>query len=129
MQSTKTKAATKASARAASLLVPASEDLKEWAALLGSELVTWPGVRTKLSFGMMSYYRKKRIFAMLPKTRAMMSENSILVKFHRENTETRKARTQLREHDARGWVSFELTTEKALGAALRWLELAYRMAK
>ncbi|HEV8384883.1 MAG TPA: hypothetical protein VGQ11_08430 [Candidatus Acidoferrales bacterium] len=103
--------------------------MKEWAALLGSELVKWPDVRTKLSFGMVSYYRKKRIFAMLPKTRAITSEHSIIVKFHRENAETKKARKQLREHDARGWASFELTAEEDLGAALRWLELAYRMAK
>jgi hypothetical protein len=110
-------------------LVPASEDLKEWAALLGSELVKWPGVRTKSSFGMTSFYRRERIFAMLPKTRALTPPHTVILKFHRENAATRKARAQLNGYPASGWVSFELQTEKDLGPALRWLDLAYRMAK
>jgi hypothetical protein len=110
-------------------LVAASADLQEWAALLGGELVKWPGVRTKSSFGMVSFYRKNRIFAMLPGTRILSPPHSIILKFHKENAETRRVRGKLQAYPASGWISFDLQSENNLGKALRWLDLAYRMAK
>ncbi len=106
-----------------------SEELKEWAAMLAGELATWPGVRSKPMFGLVSLYRNDKIFAALPRTRTLTSPHSIIFKFHAENAETRKARRPLQQYPATGWLSFELHSSKDLGAALRWLDLAYRMAR
>lgn len=123
------KAARKKSSRETPKLYKVSEELKEWAALLAGELATWPGVRSKPMFGLVSFYRKDKIFAAVPRTRALVSPHSIIFKFQAENAETRKARRELHGYPARGWVSFELHSAKDLQAALRWLDLAYRMAR
>ena len=123
------KAARKKSSRETPKLYKVSEELKEWAALLAGELATWPGVRSKPMFGLVSFYRKDKIFAAVPRTRALVSPHSIIFKFHAENAETRKARRELQGYPARRWVSFELHSAKDLQAALRWLDLAYRMAR
>ncbi len=127
--STKTGAKQKQATLETTKLVRASEELKEWAALLAGEAASWPGVHAKHMFGLISLYRKDKIFAALPRTRALSAPHSIIFKFHTENSETRKARKQLTDYPASGWVSLELQTGKDLGLALRWLELAYRLAK
>lgn len=110
-------------------LYKVSEELKEWAAMLAGELATWPDVRSKPMFGLVGFYRNEKIFAAVPRTRTLPSPHSIILKFHAENAETRKARRMLQEYPATGWVSLELLSAKDLGAALRWLDLAYRMAR
>ncbi len=110
-------------------LYKVSEELKAWAAMLAGELARWPGVQSRPMFGMVSFYRKDKIFAALPRTRALTSPHSIIFKFHAENAETRKARKQLQEYPAMRWLSFELGTARDLGTALQWLNLAYRMAR
>lgn len=97
--------------------------------MLAGELATWPGVRSKPMFGLVGFYRKDKIFAALPRTRALTSPDSIIFKFHSESAETRKARRQSLEYPATGWRSFELQSPDDLRAALRWLDLAYRMAR
>lgn len=97
--------------------------------MLAGEVATWPGVRSKFMFGLVSFYRNDKIFAALPRTRALTWPHSIIFKFHTENTATRKARLQLQDYPASGWLSFELQSANDLTPALRWLELAYRMAK
>jgi hypothetical protein len=103
--------------------------MKEWSALLAAELAGWPRVRSKPMFGLVSFYRNGKIFAAIPRTRAVASPHSIILKFHGENAETRNARRRLREYPAMQWLAFELRSEKDVHAALRWLELAYRMAR
>jgi hypothetical protein len=110
-------------------LYKVSEEVKEWAAMLAGEVGTWPGVRSKPMFGLVSFYRNDKIFAALPRTRALTSPHSIIFKFHAENAATRKARRQLQDYPASGWLSFELQSAKDLTAALRWLDLAYRAAR
>ncbi|HEV8524643.1 MAG TPA: hypothetical protein VGQ71_09100 [Terriglobales bacterium] len=106
-----------------------SEEVKEWAAMLACEVATWPDVHSKPMFGLMSFYRNDKIFAALPRTRALTSPHSIIFKFHAENAATRKARQQLQDYPAGRWLSFELRSANDLTAALRWLDLAYRAAK
>ena len=106
-----------------------SEELKAWAAMLAAELATWPRVRSKPMFGLVGFYRNEKIFAALPRTRALTSPHSIIFKFHTESAATRKARRQLHAYPAAKWVSFELHDPEDLGAALQWLDLAYRMAR
>lgn len=106
-----------------------AEEMKEWAGMLGAELATWPRVRSKPMFGLVGFYRGRKIFAALPRTRALTSPHSILFKFHAENAATRKARRQLHAHSAAKWASFELRSPENLGPALQWLDLAYRSAR
>ena len=97
--------------------------------MLAGEVGTWPGVRSKPMFGLVSFYRNDKIFAALPRTRALTSPHSIIFKFHAENAATRKARRQLQDYPASGWLSFELRSVNDLTTALRWLDLAYRAAR
>jgi len=106
-----------------------SEEMKEWSAMLVSEVAKWPRVHSKPMFGLVSFYRNSKVFAAIPRTRAVASPHSIIFKFHKENAETRKARRQLQEYPAMRWLAFELRSEKDLGAALRWFDIAYRVAR
>ena len=106
-----------------------SEELKEWAGMLAAEVAAWPRVRTKPMFGLVSFYRGKKIFAALPRTRALPTAHSIIFKFHAENAATRRARRELHANPAAKLVSFELRAPEDLSQALQWLDLAYRSAK
>ncbi len=110
-------------------LLPISEEMREWSAILAAELAAWPRVRAKPMFGLVSFYRNSKIFAAIPRTRAVASPHSIILKFHAENPETQKARRHLQEYPALRWLAFELRSEKDLHTAMEWLDLAYRMAK
>ena len=109
--------------------MPVSEEMEEWSALLGTELASWPAVTSRRMFGMTAYYRKKKVFAVLPRTRAFGESQSIGFKMERKTPQTRKRlaadpRIVLRE-DAK-WISLEIIAEKDLRNALKWLDLAYR---
>lgn len=115
-------------------LVRASEEMKQWSALLGAELLTWPGVRTKPMFGFTSFYRGRNIFAAIPKTRAMNSANSIIFKLRRAAAQDKAklrhdSRSKLSEKGMAGWQAFELTSSSDLKGALAWLDRAYRAAR
>jgi len=110
-------------------LAPVSEDMKEWSALLGTELSSWPSVTSRRMFGMMAFYRRKEIFAVLPHTRAFGESQSIGFKVEPKTPQIRKRlasdpRIVLRE-DAK-WISFEIRNGNDLKNALKWLDLAYR---
>lgn len=106
-----------------------SEELKAWAAMLAAEVASWPGVRSRPMFGLVGFYRGSKIFAALPRTRALTSPHSIIFKFHTESAATRRARRRLQPYPAGGWASFELRSPEDLNGALEWLDLAYRAAK
>lgn len=108
--------------------------MKQWSALLGAELRSWPGVATKPMFGFVSFYRGRNIFAGLSKTRAMNSANSIIFKLRRAAPQVlaklrRDPRIGLSEMGAAGWQSFELGSSADLKGALAWLDQAYRAAR
>ncbi len=125
----KPESARKRRASSAPALFPISEEMREWSAMLAGEVAAWPRVRSKPMFGLVSFYRNDKIFAAIPRTRAVASPHSIILKFHAENPETRKARRHLEQYPALRWLAFELRSEKDLHTAMEWLDLAYRMAK
>jgi hypothetical protein len=109
-------------------LVPVSEEMKEWSALLDAEISSWPTVTSRRMFGMTAFYRKKKIFAVLPRTRSFGALQSIGFKMER-NPQNRKRLTAdprviLRE-DAK-WISLEIRDGSDVKNALKWLDLAYR---
>src|SRR5208282_2979738 len=61
---------------------PNTEEMKQWSALLESELTSWPAITTKSMFGFLFFYRRKTVFAALPRTRGFDSPSSLVFKFN-----------------------------------------------
>src|SRR5260370_23654392 len=61
-------------------LPPVSEEMRQWSAMLGQELGGWPHVTTRPMFGLLGFYRGRKIFAALPVTRGINTPNSLLFK-------------------------------------------------
>ncbi len=123
----------KTSMRSRPALPKISEEMKAWSAALGAEAADWPQVSTRSFFGLTALYRKDRIFAVLPRTRAMETASSLGFRFEAA-TPARKARlekdprirsTQMQK--AR-WFTFEMSSDADIHAALDWLGQAYEAA-
>jgi hypothetical protein len=107
--------------------------MKQWSAMLGTELSDWPQVSTKPMFGMTAFYRGPQIFAVLPKTRAFGSANGVAFRF---DAISKKLAGEL-QSDARvltnpignKWITFEVKNAKHLNAALEWISHAYEASR
>lgn len=114
---------------------PISEEMKEWSAMLGQELSGWPQVTSRPMFGMLGIYRRKKIFAALPATRAIGAPNSIIFRFdpmppdlqQRALKEPRIAKD--RKAPGARWFSFEILSAAELRDALWWLKQAYERTR
>ncbi|HVH71129.1 MAG TPA: hypothetical protein VNB49_08485, partial [Candidatus Dormibacteraeota bacterium] len=60
---------------------PISEEMKQWVAMLKTEVSGWPQISTKPMFGMMGLYRREKIFGGLPVTRGFDTPNSVIFRF------------------------------------------------
>lgn len=112
-----------------------SEEMKQWSAMLENELRGWPGVSSRPMFGFIGMYRENAIFAALPRSRAMVTPNSIIFRFDpmpaelsKRAQEDRRVDFERRAPGAR-WFSFALSSTDDLRDALWWLDQAYRKAK
>ena len=109
--------------------------MKEWSAMLGSELNSWPNISTKSMFGFLFYYRKSKVFAALPKTRGFSGPSSLIFKFNpMPPTLLRRAQGDSRMDtntrvSGKGWFSFELGSESDVRDALSWLNHSYEAAR
>ncbi len=116
-------------------LLPITEEMKQWSAMLGKELTSWPGVASKPMFGFRGFYRKRVIFAALPVSRALHSPSAIIFKFKLMSPALlQRAKKDLRmdastRAPGAGWFSFELNSSIDLRDALWWLNHAYEAAK
>jgi predicted DNA-binding protein (MmcQ/YjbR family) len=107
--------------------------MKAWSASLAGEVGDWPQVSTRSFFGFTAFYRKDKIFALLPRTRGMGAANSLALKLDpqtqavaaRLQKDPRMGTTQMQK--AR-WVTFELSSGADLHEALDWLGMAYEAA-
>jgi hypothetical protein len=112
-----------------------AEEMKQWSAMMGSELRSWPHVETRPMFGMLGFYRKKNVFAALPVTRGIGSPNSIIFKIEPMPSALLRRRDQDprvctgKTIRAKGWHSFEINSEEDLRDALWWLSQAYELSK
>jgi hypothetical protein len=114
---------------------PASEEMKQWSAMLGNELSAWPKVTARPMFGLRGFYRGKKIFAALPVTRAIRNPNALIFRIQpmpadlleRAKKEPR-IDTENRIPSAK-WFIFELHSESDFRDALWWLNQAYEYAK
>lgn len=86
---------------------------------------TWPSVSSRPMFGMVAFYRGTNIFAALPRTRAVDTPFSLMVKL----PASKRDRLKSGRGPGAGWVTFEMTSEADFGDALRCLQRAYDKAR
>ena len=111
-----------------------ADEMKRWSAMLDEELKRWPDVDSRPMFGMLGVYRKTRIFAALPATRAIGTPNSIIFKIDPMPPEllsrlTADPRAESDRGPGRRWRAFEIHSEVDLRDALWWLNQAYERAR
>jgi len=116
-------------------LFPIDDEMKELSAMLETEVSDWPGISKKPMFGYQGLYRNGKIFAALPRSRAMKSPRSLMFKF----ASMPPATIESAKKDSRvdtvsgmsgaGWFFFELDETSATKDALGWLGRAYEAAK
>src|SRR5260370_7379188 len=98
---------------------PIDDERKELSAMLEKEVLDWPRVSKKPMFGYQGLYRDGKIFAALPRSRAMRSPRSIMLKF----TSASPAIIKSAKKDSRvssvsgisgaGWLFFEMDETSA----------------
>jgi hypothetical protein len=99
-------------------------EMQRWCAQLEGEVLAWPHVSSRPMFGLLGLYRRKKIFAALPRTRAVETPFSLLVKL------PRRRHDRLRSGSGPGaaWVTFTMDSEVDISEALHWLGQAYEQA-
>jgi len=114
-------------------LPKASEQMKAWSSALEAEVADWPSSSTRSFFGFTAVYRKDKIFAALPRTRAWGTANSLAFKLPTANTavQSRLEKDPRVGYTLMGktrWFTFELSSDADLHAALDWIGEAYTAA-
>jgi hypothetical protein len=116
-------------------LLPIAEEMKQWSAMLGQELATWPHVKSRPMFGLLVFYRRAKIFAGLPVTRGLKTSSSIIFKIQPMPPDLLRRAIDDPRVDAESgipgakWYSFEVSAAEDLRDALWWLNQAYERAK
>jgi hypothetical protein len=110
-----------------------SDETRLLSAHLEQELMSWPDVSAKPMFGMVALYRGQRIFAALPRTRAMETACSVSFKLPRPSRTmkdelARDSRVVRAERSMENWISFEVRSPRDVTDALEWFGRAYRQA-
>ena len=111
----------------------AAEELKPVVAFLERELASWPQVTAKSMFGMVTFYRGKKIFAALPRTRALGAANAIMCKLPADIKSDGKKPGRKSSRPGKGWKTIEVAPPSGSGSdireALNSLERAYQQAR
>lgn len=109
-----------------------SDEIKRLAALLEAEVLDWSSVKSRPMFGLNGLYRGRKIFAVLPRTRAMDAPDSISFRLpkrsHRITAQLRKDERIVAPTPDAKWISFVIHSDADIHDALNWLALAYREA-
>ncbi len=109
---------------------PVSEEMKQWSAMLKTEVSGWPQISTKPMFGMLGLYRGKKIFGGLPVTRGFDTPNSVIFRLDPMPQDLRqRALKDSRITSGKRWCSFEVGSTSDLRDALWWLNQAYERTK
>lgn len=109
-----------------------SEEMKRLAELLEAEILSWPNVTSRPMFGLNGIYRGANIFAVLPRTRAMDTPDSIAFRLLKRPrhimAELNKDKRIVASTPEAKWISFVMESDSEIHGALNWLALAYRQA-
>ena len=106
-------------------LLKIDAEMQRWSALLEDEVLTWPEVSVRPMFGMLAFYRGPTIFAALPRTRAMGTSSSILLKLPKAPGE----QVALGRGPGAKWATFHLESEADVPEGLRLIGKAYAKAR
>jgi hypothetical protein len=111
-----------------------SDEMKVWSAALVAEVSDWPQVSARSFFGFTALYRKDKMFAALPRTRAAETANTLAFKMESPSAAVRArlektARRWASSMDKARWFAFELRADSDLHEALDWLGQAYTAAR
>src|SRR5262250_707308 len=94
---------------------PISEEMKQWSAMLRTEVGGWPQMSTKPMFGMMGLYRGKKIFGGLPVTRGFDTPNSVIFRFDPMPRDLeQRAQKDSRIAPGKRWFSFNVGSTEDL---------------
>jgi len=105
-------------------LLKVDEDMRRWSAAVEEELIRWPDVHCRPMFGMIAYYRGTKIFAAVPRTRAPVTQRSMLLKLPNTIADPR-----IRAGGpGASWVTFEMQEDADIAVALQWMLKAYERA-
>jgi hypothetical protein len=99
--------------------------MQRWSAALEAEISTWPGVTTRPMFGMIALYRDGLIFGALPRTRALRTPFSVLVKL----PGARATRLKTSKGPGAAWKDVALGSVADLPEAIEWFGRAYERAR
>ena len=110
-----------------------SEEMKAWSAALAGEVGDWPHVSARSFFGFTAFYRKDRIFALLPRTRGMGTANALAFKLGHQTSAIaarlkKDPRTGSTKMQNVRWFTFQVSSESDLHDALKCLGAAYEGA-
>ncbi len=108
-------------------IVRISEEMREWSAMLESELASWPGVTLKPMFGLVVLYNCGELFAALPRTRALGSAQSVLYKLN-DPRKTPRSEAKRGMTPGAGWERLEIISAADIRAALKIFNKAYLAA-
>lgn len=109
---------------------PISEEMKQWSAMLKTEVSGWPQISSRPMFGMMGLYRRRKIFGGLPVTRGFDTPNSVIFRFDPMPPDLQqRVLKDSRITPGKRWFSFEVGSTGDLRDALWWLNQAYERAK
>lgn len=111
-----------------SLLI--SDEMKAWCAALVAEVSRWPGADARSFFGFTALYRGSRMFAALPRTRALEAANALAFKLDPPPPKLRALlerdpRITAFDKDKERWFTFEISSAADLHDAMEWLLRAY----
>ena len=96
-----------------------ADEVKPALAFLERELSSWPQVTMRPMFGMLGFYRGKRIFAALPRTRAIGSSTAIICKLPSDKDPG---------VPGKGWKTIDIVSDADLREALHILNRSYQQA-
>lgn len=114
-------------------LTHVSEAMKQWCALLESELLSWPQVTARPMFGMIGFYRQGKIFAAIPRNRNPGNIDAVLVKLQGASE---KVAAQALSHPKAittampkaGWICLAMDSLDDVREMLQWFSRAYELA-
>jgi hypothetical protein len=101
------------------LSLPVTQEMHDWCALLGKEMLHWPGVTMCHVFDTCAFYHRKVLFAILPDRRTLSSSTAISFRNGCKN----------QADQDEDWQTFELTNGDLVNSVLVALEKAYRDSK
>ncbi len=107
----------------------APEEMRQWAELIEAEALQWRGVAARPMFGMTALFRGQRIFAALPRTRAIGSPHSVAFKLPRKSDVPEDEMRIIPDRPGAKWLTFELASGRDIAGAITWIRRAYDQAR